>query len=68
MLIGEEEVCASYSLLVKCSECRALVDTGVKMDKDSFCTSEFEDKTVACNDCRHKSVWNKDDVLAISFC
>jgi hypothetical protein len=58
----------AFSLLIKCPECRALVDTGVTMDKDSFCTSEFEERAVECKDFKYKSVWNKDDVQAISFC
>jgi hypothetical protein len=54
-------------LFVKCRECRAIVDTGVDMDLASFCTSEFEDK-IRCSVCRTDLDWDKDDVLAISFC
>ena len=57
-------------LLIKCKECRAIVDTGVVMDFESFCSSEFENNVGVChvNDCGRKIFWSKDDVLAISFC
>jgi len=32
-------------LLIKCKECRAIVDTGVDMDLASLHTSEFENTT-----------------------
>jgi len=57
-------------LLIKCKECKAIVDTGVSMDFDSFCSSEFENNSIVChrNVCGRKMFWSKDDVLAISFC
>jgi len=54
-------------LLVKCRECRVIEDTGVELDFASFCTSEFQIK-MRCNACRKDLTWDKDDVLAISFC
>jgi hypothetical protein len=57
-------------LLIKCEECKAIVDTGVNIDFESFCTSEFEKTKVICNkhSCGKRQLWSKDDVLAISFC
>jgi endogenous inhibitor of DNA gyrase (YacG/DUF329 family) len=55
-------------LMVKCSECKAIVDTGVSMDFVSFCEAKLEAKTLPCYNCKTQIVWNKDDVLATSFC
>jgi hypothetical protein len=57
-------------LLIKCKKCKGVVDTGVSMDLESFCSSEFENPTVVCHSrsCGKQQVWSKDDVLAISFC
>ena len=57
-------------LLIKCKSCKAIVDTGVSMDFDSFCTSELENNAVKCHSavCGREMFWGKDDVLAISFC
>ena len=57
-------------LLIKCKDCMAIVDTGVSMDFESFCTSELENNVAVChrNACGREIVWGKDDVLAISFC
>ncbi len=58
------------NLLIKCKECRAIVDTGVSMDFESFCTSELENNSDVCHSktCGRELTWGKDDVLAISFC
>ena len=57
-------------LLIKCKSCKAIVDTGVVMEFESFCSSEFENSVVVCHRdvCGRKMFWGKDDVLAISFC
>lgn len=57
-------------LLLKCKDCIVIADTGVSMDFESFCTSEFETKTVVCRShtCGRKMYWIKRDVLVISFC
>ena len=57
-------------LLIKCKSCKAIVDTGVSMDFESFCSSELENNTSVCHRkvCGEKLLWRKDDVLAISFC
>ena len=57
-------------LLIKCKSCRAIVDTGVLMDFESFCSSELENSVVVCQRevCGRKMFWGKEDVLAISFC
>ena len=57
-------------LLIKCKECRAIVDTGVSMDLESFCSSELENNSVVCHKktCGKEMFWSKDDVLAVSFC
>ena len=57
-------------LLIKCKRCKAIVDTGVTMDFESFCSSELENNISVCHRkvCGEKLFWGKDDVLAISFC
>jgi DNA-directed RNA polymerase subunit RPC12/RpoP len=55
-------------LLIKCSECKAIVGTGISMDYASFCTSEMENNEARCTTCESDLVWGKDDFLAISFC
>ena len=57
-------------LLIKCPECKAIVDTGVSMELASFCSSELENNTIVCHSytCGKEIVWSKDDVLAMSFC
>lgn len=57
-------------LLIKCKSCKAIVDTGVSMEFESFCSSEMENSTSVCHSqtCGKEMVWSKDDVLAISFC
>ena len=57
-------------LLIKCKSCRAIVDTGVVMDFESFCSSELENNVIVCHRevCGRKMFWSKDDILAISFC
>lgn len=56
------------SLLIKCSQCKAIIDTGVVMDMESFCSSKIENRKLECSSCSEHAVWNKDDVLAVSFC
>jgi len=58
------------NLLIKCKECKAIVDTGVSMDFESFCSSELENNSGVCHSeiCGREITWGKDDVLAISFC
>ena len=57
-------------LLIKCKECRAIVDTGVSLDLESFCSSQLENNTAVCHHqtCGRELIWGKDDVLAVSFC
>ena len=55
-------------LLIKCPECKAIVETGFNVDLASFCTSEFENNKTRCKTCKTEFAWDKDDVLAISFC
>jgi hypothetical protein len=55
-------------LLIKCTTCKAIVDTGIKVkDLSAFCSSKFKEKA-RCIDCKIELAWDKDDVLAISFC
>jgi hypothetical protein len=58
------------NLLIKCPECKAIVDTGVPMDLASFCSSKLVNNEAVClnHACKAKIVWDKEDVLAISFC
>ena len=57
-------------LLIKCKECKAIVDTGVSLDFESFCSSELENYASVCHSetCGRELTWDKDDVLAMSFC
>jgi len=57
-------------LLIKCPECKAIVDTGVSLDLASFCSSKLVNNAAVCTNhaCKTKLVWSKEDVLAISFC
>jgi len=57
-------------LLIKCKVCKAIVDTGVSMDLESFCSSELENNRVVCHKktCGKEMFWGTDDVLAVSFC
>lgn len=57
-------------LLIKCPECKAIVDTGVSIDLAAFCSSKLVNKPAVCTNhtCKAKLVWSKEDVLAISFC
>lgn len=63
------ENCLAH-LLIKCRECLAIVDTGISMDFESFCSSELENNIGFCHSksCGKELIWRKDDVLAISFC
>jgi len=47
-----------------------MVDIGISMDFESFCSSELENTVSVCHRkvCGSKMYWSKDDVLAISFC
>jgi hypothetical protein len=40
----------------------------VVMDMESFCSSKIENRKLECSSCSEHAVWNKDDVLAVSFC
>ena len=57
-------------LLIRCPECKAIVDTGVSMDLYSFCSSKLVDNKAVCSNhtCKTKIDWSKEEVLAISFC
>ena len=55
-------------LLIKCSECRAIVDTGVSMEEKDFCKAKLEDKKLKCHNCETDQTLRKEDVLALSFC
>jgi hypothetical protein len=57
-------------LLIRCPECKAIVDTGVSMDLVSFCSSKLVNNQAVCSNhtCKTKTVWSKEEVLAISFC
>ena len=55
-------------LMVKCQNCKAIVYTGISMDLKSFCSSTLINNATSCGNCGKQVVWNKDDVLAISFC
>ena len=48
----------------------AIVDTGVSMDFEAFCSSQLENNTAVCHHqtCGREMSWSKDDVLAVSFC
>jgi len=55
-------------LLIKCPACKAIVDTGITVsDLNAFCSSKLEEN-LKCHSCQSELAWNKDDVLAISFC
>jgi hypothetical protein len=58
------------NLLIKCPECKAIIDTGVSMNLSIFCASKLANNGVACTNhaCKKQIIWNKEDVLAISFC
>jgi hypothetical protein len=58
------------NLLIKCPECKAIVDTGISMNLSIFCTSKLVSNGVVCTNhsCKKKLVWSKEDVIAISFC
>lgn len=58
------------NLLIKCPECKALVDTGVSMNLSIFCASKLASNGTVCTNhaCKKQLVWSKEDVLAISFC
>lgn len=56
------------NLLVKCPKCKAIVSTGMLMDFASFCSSTLVNNKIQCSNCGTIINWNKDDVLAISFC
>ncbi|MFX1521648.1 MAG: hypothetical protein ACFFCD_17215 [Promethearchaeota archaeon] len=56
------------NLLVKCPKCKAVVSTGMLMDFASFCSSTLVNNKAQCGNCKTLITWNKDDVLAISFC
>ncbi len=69
--LSEKEVKNGLShLLIKCKECKAIVDTGVSMEFESFCSSEMENRISVCHSqtCGRELIWGKDDVLAVSFC
>ncbi len=55
-------------LLVKCPECNAILETDIKTDFASFCASELQNTKAQCKNCETDFTWDKDDVLAISFC
>jgi hypothetical protein len=57
-------------LLIRCPECKAIVETGLSMDLASFCTSKLLNNQTVCTNhtCKNKIVWGKEEVLAISFC
>jgi hypothetical protein len=56
--------------LIKCPECKAIVDTGVSMSLSIFCASKLVNNAAVCTEhmCKAKIEWDKEDVLAISFC
>ena len=56
--------------LVRCPECKAIVDTGVPMELASFCASKLVNNEAVClnHTCKAKMVREKEDVLAMSFC
>jgi hypothetical protein len=58
------------NLLIKCPECKAIVDTGVSMNLSIFCVSKLVNNAAVCTEhtCKAKINWGKEDVLAISFC
>ena len=58
------------NLLIRCPECKAIVDTGVSKDLASFCSSKLVNNEAVClnHTCKAKIAWEKEDVLAISFC
>jgi hypothetical protein len=57
-------------LLIRCPECKAVVDTGVSMELAPFCSSKLVKNQAICSShtCKTKIVWSKEEVLAISFC
>jgi endogenous inhibitor of DNA gyrase (YacG/DUF329 family) len=55
-------------LRVKCQKCKAIIYTGISMDLKSFCASTLKNNTTTCGNCENQVVWDKEDVLAISFC
>ena len=54
-------------LKVKCPKCKAVVTTTTRMNMQSFRYSGKMRGNVNCK-CSRTILWDKDDVLAISFC
>ena len=56
-------------LLIKCKRCKAIVDTGVSMDLEPFCSLELENNSSVCHRkiCGEKLLWRKDGCIPEGF-
>lgn len=55
-------------LKIKCPKCKKITGTKMSMGLQSFCSTVLRDNRVNCENCGTMITWNKEDVLAISFC
>jgi hypothetical protein len=58
---GKYEPPPLHRVMVRCEESGEGVPTGVRIDPDSFETSDLREQSFSCGHCFQKHTWSKDD-------